>query len=56
SFSDHSNLISHQKLHRGEKPYECLDCGKRFSQSTSLLAHHRIHTGEKPYVCFSCGK
>lgn len=40
----------------GEKPCQCLICGKAFTQASSLIAHVRQHTGEKPYVCERCGK
>ncbi|NWS10274.1 ZBT17 protein, partial [Pachyramphus minor] len=43
-------------LSPGEKPCQCLICGKAFTQASSLIAHVRQHTGEKPYVCERCGK
>lgn len=43
-------------LSAGEKPCQCVMCGKAFTQASSLIAHVRQHTGEKPYVCERCGK
>ncbi|XP_012661517.2 zinc finger protein 260-like isoform X2 [Otolemur garnettii] len=48
--------IQLNKTHNREKPYECSECRKAFSNYSALTAHQRIHTGEKPYECKECGK
>nr|XP_056700805.1 zinc finger protein with KRAB and SCAN domains 7-like [Euleptes europaea] len=55
-FKYRSQLLVHQRLHKGEKPFECSECRKRFSQRGHLEMHQRTHTGEKPFECSECGK
>ena len=50
----HSNLITH--IRSGEKPYECSECGKKFSVHSDNNKHKCIHTEERPYECSQCGK
>lgn len=56
-FTIRPDLNDHiRKCHTGERPYQCLICGKRFLTGSVYYQHRLIHRGERRYGCDKCSK
>ncbi|XP_070821809.1 zinc finger protein 1035 [Chaetodon trifascialis] len=53
-FGTSQSLKKHERNHKGERPYRCLECGKGFKKRAYLIGHKIVH--QRRIQCTVCRK
>ena len=50
-FGQLTNLLLHQRIHTGEKPFKCDFCSRRFTSKGNRIEHQTRHFNEQRFKC-----
>ena len=56
-FRDKHGLVTHERVHNGDRPFKCGFCKWAFMSNSNLTRHVRgVHMGERRFACHMCDR